>query len=175
MADTFDKTKGAAASAYPASQLPKVFVIENVLDMGAAGYVATDIVQVLKILKGSHVLLAGVQIITAEDSTATIDLGDGSDDDGYLAAADAESAAGTFLTSWTIPTISVTNANSCDRTQKGFTIVLQSVAINSVEWQNFEHTVDGDDALNHAGNQLVLSKFGTFGQSYGCHWFDPPV
>ena len=96
MATTVDLTKGQAGSAYPASDLPKVFIIENIVDFAATNRTATDILQVLQVKAGTYVLLAGVEVLVVEDSTATIDLGDGDNSDGYLDGSDIEAAVGYF-------------------------------------------------------------------------------
>jgi len=111
MATTVDLTKGAAGAAYPASDLPKVFIIENIIDFAATNRTATDILQALNVKAGTFVLLAGVEVLVVEDSTATIDLGDGSNADGYLDAADIEAAVGYFDSSQAY-TASTTNANA---------------------------------------------------------------
>ncbi len=93
---TVDVTKGAAGSAYPASDLPKVFIIENIIDFAATNRASGDILQVLQIKAGSYVLLAGLEVLTVEDSTATADLGDGANADGYLDGTDINAATGYF-------------------------------------------------------------------------------
>ena len=105
MAVTSDVTHGTAGSGYPATDLPKVFIIENIVDFAATNRVATNILQVLHVKAGTYVMLAGIEVLVVEDGTATIDLGDGTDDDGYLAAQDIEAATG-FFTSWTAYTTS---------------------------------------------------------------------
>lgn len=111
MADTVDLTKGAAGAAYPASDLPKVFIIENIIDFAATNRTATDILQVLHVKAGSFVMLAGIEVLVVEDSTLTLDLGDGANADGFLDGIDAEAATGYFDSSQAY-TVSTTNANT---------------------------------------------------------------
>lgn len=111
MADTVDLTKGAAGAAYPASDLPKVFIIENIIDFAATNRTATDILQVLNIKAKSYVMLAGIDVLTVEDSTLTLDLGDGDNADGFLNGIDAEAAIAIFDSSQAY-TVSTTNANA---------------------------------------------------------------
>lgn len=79
----------------------------NVIDFAAAlsakgsALAAADVIQALRIPAGSFVEIAGIQTITADDSTTlTLDLGFDSDPDGFVDGYDqAAAAAGDYATS----------------------------------------------------------------------------
>jgi len=62
---------------------------------GATALTSGDILQVLSIPAFTFVHAAGINLITAEGGTLTLDLGDGSDADGYLDGVDGNAAAPT--------------------------------------------------------------------------------
>jgi len=99
MAVTIDYTKGAAGAAYPASNIPTIFVMEQTLDFAATNSAAGDDCQALQIRAGSYVSLAGLEIIVVEGGTATGDLGDGDNADGYLDGVDLDATNGDFFSS----------------------------------------------------------------------------
>ncbi|MAF26003.1 hypothetical protein CL634_10600 [bacterium] len=77
----------------PASSLPgRVITASEIVDFSAKNAASGDIIQALNIKAGQTVLRAGVNVITAEGSTATAKLGDGSDDDRYGASINFNSA-----------------------------------------------------------------------------------
>ena len=81
--DTLGFNKGTAA--YPADGLVSTTKFEVTLDFaaivaarlaaGATALAAADILQVIPVPAGSIVLTAGVEVVTADASTATFDLG----------------------------------------------------------------------------------------------------
>jgi hypothetical protein len=73
-------------------------VATNKIDFSKPGYAgaASDVVQVLSIPKGAFVRNVFVRVITAEGSTCTAKVGDGSDDDGFDASVDLNAAANTL-------------------------------------------------------------------------------
>lgn len=77
-------TVGASGAAYPASALPVNFLIENTLDTAAANRGAGDDSAMLIVKAGSIVLFAGLEVLTLEGATMTLDLGDDDNPDGYL-------------------------------------------------------------------------------------------
>ena len=93
MAVTSDVTEGQARTSYPASELPKIFIIENIIDFAATNRAATNILQALSIGANTLVLQAGIDVLTAEGGTLTLDLGDGTDPDGWLDGINGNSAA----------------------------------------------------------------------------------
>ncbi len=71
----------------PANTLPgKVIAANTIIDFAEGNAAAGDVIQSIPIKKGSYVLSVGLRVITQEGSTATVKLGDGSDDDRYGAA-----------------------------------------------------------------------------------------
>ena len=58
-----------------------------------------DILEALSISAGSIVVEVGIAVLTAEDSTCKLDVGDGTTVDGFLDNVDAESAAGSVFNS----------------------------------------------------------------------------
>lgn len=85
--------KGSAGGV-PATALHKVGVISVTLDFaaitaarsaaGATALGAADVIEALPIPAKTVVLRVGLDVTTAEGGTLTIDVGDGSDPDGYL-------------------------------------------------------------------------------------------
>ena len=86
---TVDVTNGTN---YPYDGSGKIFVIENTLDFSATTRAAADVLQVLNINANTLVLECMSKIVTAEGGTATFDLGDGDDPNGYADAVDANVA-----------------------------------------------------------------------------------
>lgn len=68
--------------------------IHNTLDFSAINASAADVIQALKVGKGMLVSNVRTLITTAEGGTATCDVGDGDDPNGYNDAADLNAAAG---------------------------------------------------------------------------------
>lgn len=66
--------------------------IRNTLDFATTNAAATDIVQALKVGAGMIVTNVRTRIVTAEGATATCDVGDGDDPNGYNDAADLNAA-----------------------------------------------------------------------------------
>lgn len=76
-----------------ASQVSKAlggyaFWIENKLDFSETNVSASDVVQALKLGPGAVVLRFLTEVVTAEGGTATANIGDGNDADGYDATVD---------------------------------------------------------------------------------------
>lgn len=103
MASAYDVSKGTAGAGYPASAMPKMFMIENIIDFASVddgnGPGAADTLQALKVSAFTFTLLAGFQIITPGGATLTLDMGDGDDTDAYLDGVDANAAADTMYVS----------------------------------------------------------------------------
>ena len=94
MADSYDNSVGAAGAAYPASALPVNYLTENTLDFAAANRGAGDDSAMLKVKADSIVLFAGLEVLTLEGGTLTMDLGDDDDPNGYLDGVDGNNAIG---------------------------------------------------------------------------------
>jgi hypothetical protein len=79
----------------------KAFCVRRRINMATAGdaltstgaFSAADIINVFNVTEGMLVLGCAIRVITAEGATATVDVGDGDDDDGFLTAANLNSAA----------------------------------------------------------------------------------
>lgn len=67
-------------------------VIENYIDFSATSVSAADVVEVLDVGAGTWVHGVGLRDITAEGATCTVDVGDATDPNGYMDAADLNSA-----------------------------------------------------------------------------------
>lgn len=90
--DSLGFNKGSAG--FRAEGLNKVTRMEVVLDFaaiaaarsaaGAAALASGDVLEIMPVPAKSLVLRVGYDVTTAEGATATFDLGDGSDTDGYL-------------------------------------------------------------------------------------------
>jgi hypothetical protein len=71
-----------------------VTIIENIFDASRRNLAAADVVTLLSIPAKTRVLNVFYEVLT-EDATQTVSIGDGSDTDGFLAAADVGTAANT--------------------------------------------------------------------------------
>jgi hypothetical protein len=88
---------------YPAANMPRVHVLDIELDFakiaaaraaaGAAALDADDVLEVLQIPAKTLVLAVGLDVTKAEGATLTMDVGDGSDVDGWLDGVNANTAA----------------------------------------------------------------------------------
>ena len=74
----------------------RVGYMSKVLDFSVTNASAADVVQALKVKAGTTILSCGTRIKTAEGGTATADLGDASDPNGFGDAVDLNAAAGTI-------------------------------------------------------------------------------
>jgi hypothetical protein len=94
---TYDYTKGSGgANPYSGH---KVSVVERVLDFAEiaaaraaasqAALAADDVLQVIPVKAGQFAQLALAEVITAEGETATLEVGDGADPNGFLDAVNA--------------------------------------------------------------------------------------
>lgn len=109
--DTLGFNKGTAA-AYPDKGRYSLTKLEVQVSLpaiaaaraaaGATALASGDVLEVLRIPAKTQVLAAGVDVITASGATLTIDLGDGSDIDGFLDGVNANSAAGYSCTTVTV-------------------------------------------------------------------------
>lgn len=92
------KTLGGTAG-YPANMVGKVVLLERTIDFSDSSHTGTaaDVYQMLTIPAGSLVVAVGYEIedngtYTGEDGTCTIDIGDGSDPNGYFDGANVETS-----------------------------------------------------------------------------------
>jgi hypothetical protein len=91
------------SAAFPAYGLNAVTKVEMVLDFakiaaarvaaGATALAAADVLEVIPLAAGTLVLEAGYEVTTAEGATCTIMIGDGTDPDGWVAAANLNTLA----------------------------------------------------------------------------------
>lgn len=68
------------------------FYAQTVLDFSSTNASASDVVEAIKILARTFVHTVIVEVITAEGGTATADVGDGADPNGWHDAVDLNSA-----------------------------------------------------------------------------------
>ncbi|MCK5433546.1 MAG: hypothetical protein KAJ03_12430 [Gammaproteobacteria bacterium] len=101
---TVDLTTGGSTGA--ASNLSgRIFTHYKELNFATTNRGAADVLQLFDIPINSHVLSVSWEVVTIEDSTATFDLGDGVDPNGFVAAADAEvlaAGASTVTTAYSV-------------------------------------------------------------------------
>lgn len=64
------------------------------LAAGATALTSADVLEVIRIPAGTQVLAVGLNVTTAEGATLTIDVGDGTDPDGFLDGVNANTVAG---------------------------------------------------------------------------------
>lgn len=91
MATFTDYTNGrpvAATGGTGAAAFPAVTTMQNEFDASRLNLAAADVVEVLNVPAGTFVHKVFVHVIIGEDGQ-TINVGDGDDPDGYVAAADA--------------------------------------------------------------------------------------
>lgn len=89
--DSHGFNRGSAS--YPAKGYERMSFFEVLIDLpdivaarseaGATALAANDVLQVIPLPAGSFVLEVGVDVTTAEGEAGTLDVGDGSDADGY--------------------------------------------------------------------------------------------
>jgi large exoprotein involved in heme utilization and adhesion len=79
----------------PYTSISGTVVLKSTIDFKSAPKVGGVTVPVLDVPAGTLVLRAGYTVITPEGGTAAGTLGDGADVDGYIAAVNLNSAAGT--------------------------------------------------------------------------------
>jgi hypothetical protein len=70
---------------------PIVTMLTNVFDASKRNLAAADVAEVLNIPAGTYVMKVFYRVLTA-DATQTLNVGDGADPDGYVAAADVATA-----------------------------------------------------------------------------------
>lgn len=80
--ETITATGGGNAAGYPA-----VSVLQNVVDFSKRIVTAADVIQALSIPAHTLVMRVGYEVLVA-DATQTMTVGDGSDTDGFIVAAD---------------------------------------------------------------------------------------
>lgn len=77
----------------------KLFVLSREVDFQSLDVASGDVVQVFEVPADTWVLKVGIKVVTASDAatSATLNVGDGADNDRYLSGADLKSTAGTVL------------------------------------------------------------------------------
>lgn len=99
--DSLGFNKGTAA--YDANGIGSVTKMEVVLDFaaitaarlaaGATALAGGDVIEAMPLPAKSSVLAVGLDVTTAEGATLTVDVGDGTDPDGYLDGVDGNAVA----------------------------------------------------------------------------------
>jgi hypothetical protein len=99
--DSLGFNKGTAA--YDANGVDSVTKMEVVLDFaaitaarlaaGATALTAGDVIEAMPLPAKASVLAVGLDVTTAEGATLTVDVGDGTDPDGYLDGVDGNAVA----------------------------------------------------------------------------------
>lgn len=86
----------AAASGANAAGYPAVTVLEGVYDATKRNMTAADTMAVITIPEGTYVLNVGYEVLAA-DASQTLNIGDGTDPDGWIAAADVGTLGNTGI------------------------------------------------------------------------------
>ena len=79
-----------------AAGAPAVTVLDGTFDASLLNLAANDVVEVIKVPKGTLVLNVMYEVING-DATQTVNIGDGADVDGWVAAASVATAGATGL------------------------------------------------------------------------------
>ena len=89
---------GGHSAAVPFKTRGAAFVLENEVDLDALNVSDGDVVQALPAGDGMRVLMVETEIVTPSDAatSATMDIGDGADADGYDAGVNLKASAGTI-------------------------------------------------------------------------------
>jgi hypothetical protein len=100
--DALGFDKGSIAG-FPDKGMTKITMMEVELNLptivaaraaaGATALTSGDVLQALRLPAKTYVLAAGIDVTTAEGATQTVDLGDGSDPDGFLDGVNANAVA----------------------------------------------------------------------------------
>jgi len=90
---------GGHSAAVPFKGAGAAFVLENIIDLDALNVASGDVVQALPVKAGMRILLVETEIVTPSDAatSATADVGDGDDTDGFDSSVDLKASAGTIV------------------------------------------------------------------------------
>ena len=114
---TYDHTVGGSAAAIPAEGLNQFYRKQGVLDFDSSNTngvnrTSGDVLQLIDVGADEFVLIVGLEVLTAEGGTLTVDVGDGGDPDCFLDGVDGNVTAGTMYASYqTYTAPSTTNAD----------------------------------------------------------------
>lgn len=86
-----DGVTATVAGGSNAAGFPAVTVLENVFDASRRNLAAADVIELISIPAKTYVLKVFYEVLTA-DATQTLNVGDGTDPNGYVAAADVGTA-----------------------------------------------------------------------------------
>lgn len=151
---SFDNTVGAANARYPAQALPVNFLIENTLDTAANNRGAGDDSGMIKVAANSLVMFAGLEVLTLEGGTMTLDLGDGVDPNGYLDGVDGDDSVGDVYVSQKSYIMTSTNG---DFDNEG---AISALNVYSMVGGRFYAALDNIDLVNvDAANLLKVRVF----------------
>lgn len=89
-----DGTAITAASGGNAASAPAMYALEGIFDAAQRNLAAEDTAAVITIPAGTYVYAVFYEVITG-DATQTMDVGDGDDPNGWVAAADVATAGNT--------------------------------------------------------------------------------
>lgn len=86
------------SAAVPFETFGSLFILKNTVDFDALGAANGDVVQVLAVPAGTRVIAVESEIVTPSNAatSATMDIGDSADSDGYDAAVSLKASAGTI-------------------------------------------------------------------------------
>ncbi len=143
MADTHDLTIGGT-TAMSATYKGKVFLLERTLDFTASSVTGTaaDVFQVINVPAGTWVLKVSYEIEAGATNTCTVDVGDGTDPDGYFNDASVETgdtayavadwaigATAVVVTNSTLTTSSITLTNTSEHGASSVSVVTNAALV----------------------------------------------
>ena len=98
---TNDMTTGGTVG-FPAYAVGKTYKISKLLDFSSTAGVSNDIYEVLNIPAETWVAKVGYEIHTVEDSVCVVQIGDGSDRDGYFSDLSLSNGASSGVMTWSV-------------------------------------------------------------------------
>ena len=93
---TYANGTATASSVVASASYPAVCTIEQTFDATKRALAAADVVELISIPAGTHVLNVYVEVLEGE-AAQTLNVGDGADPDGYVAAADVATTGARVL------------------------------------------------------------------------------
>jgi len=108
-------------SGLPARDSGRMYVLQNSYDCSANNRSSSDVVQMITVPAGCHVLNVAYFITTGEDGTCTVDIGDGADTDGYFDGANVETGqTADVISSFSLATTDANYATNVATTTANF-------------------------------------------------------
>jgi hypothetical protein len=116
MAETYNMTLGGTDGYSATLASPRFFVLERTIDFADRNVTTNDVVESITVVKNSRVVSVQAEVLEASttntNTTQTVKVGDGADDDGWLASVNMLSASSAMSS----PVVSVTGPQSTNLT-----------------------------------------------------------